>query len=144
MTDTRTNQAAQASALDRTRAAATDAARRTAETIETNPLGIIVGGLAVGVLAGALLPRTDKEKELLAPVGKRLGDTVTTAISSVREQGQNELQTRGFTRDAAQEQVKNLLGGLGKAVSTAVTGAAKSASGGQTQSPAANESGQQA
>lgn len=142
MTDTRTNQAAQPSALDRTRTVATDAARRTAETIETNPLGIIVGGLAVGVLAGALLPRTEKEKELLAPVGKRLGDTVTTAISSVREQSQNELQTRGFTRDAAQEQVKNLLGGLGKAVSAAVTGAAKSATGSQTQPTAANEGGQ--
>ena len=132
MTDTRSqaNQnAAQPSALDRTRDAAADAARRTAQSIEPNPLGIVVGGLAVGVLAGALLPRTAKEKELLAPVGKRLGETARTAIQTAREQGMNELQTRGFTRDAAQEQVKNLLGGLGKAVTTAATGAAKSVSG---------------
>lgn len=117
------------STLERTRDAASDAARRTAESIEGNPLGILVGGLAVGVLAGALLPRSEKEKELLAPVGKRLGDTARAAIDTAREQGRNELETRGFTRDAAQEQVKNLLGGLGKAVSSAATGAARSASG---------------
>ena len=128
MTDTR-NQSDQPSAIDRTRDAAAEAARKTAQSLESNPLGIVVGGLAVGVLAGALLPRTEKEKELLAPVGKRLGDTVRTAVSTAREQGMNELRTRGFTRDAAQDQVKNLLGGLGKAVSTAAAGAAKSVAG---------------
>lgn len=128
MTDTR-NQSTAQSALDRTRDAATDAARRTAQSIETNPLGIVVGGLAVGVLAGALLPRSAREKELLAPVGKRLGDTARTAISTAREQGRSELESRGFTRDGAQEQVKNLLGGLGKAVTAAAAGAGKSVTG---------------
>lgn len=128
MTDNR-NHPAQPSTLDRTRDAASDVARRTAQSIETNPLGIIVGGLAVGVLAGALLPRTEKEKELLAPVGKRLGESARAAIQTARDQGRSELETRGFTRDAAQEQVKNLLGGLGKAVATAAAGAGKSVTG---------------
>ena len=124
MTDTRSTQ-------DHTgkRDAARDAARRTAETLEANPLGIVVGGLAVGVLAGALIPRSQKEKELLAPVGKRLGETVTTAIATAKEQGRSELESRGFTKDAAQEQVKNLLGGLGKAATSAGQAAAKSATG---------------
>lgn len=133
MTDTRTpprpTQAEPAGKLDRARDAAADTARRTVEGIEANPLGILVGGLAVGVLAGALLPRSDKEKELLAPVGKRIGDTARAAIATAKEQGLSELETRGFTRDAAGEQVKNLLGGLGKAAASAGTAAVKSARG---------------
>jgi hypothetical protein len=126
MTDSRTtSDTSQQSARDR----AAEAARRTAESLESNPLGIVVGGLAVGVLAGALLPRSQKEKELLAPVGKRLGDTARTAIDTAREHGRSELESRGFTKDAAQEQVKNLLGGLGKAVTTAGQAAAKSVTG---------------
>ena len=126
MTDSHTtSDTSQQSARDR----AAEAARRTAESLESNPLGIVVGGLAVGVLAGALLPRSQKEKELLAPVGKRLGDTARTAIDTAREHGRSELESRGFTKDAAQEQVKNLLGGLGQALSTAGTAAVSSVRG---------------
>ena len=118
-----------AGALDRARDSAADAARRTVEGIEANPLGIVVGGLAVGVLAGALLPRSDRERELLAPVGKRLGETARAAIATAKEQGLSELETRGFTRDAAREQVKNLLGGLGAAASNAGSAALGAARG---------------
>lgn len=134
MTDTRTpprphQDDASDSAFARTRDAAADAARRTAQGIEANPLGIVVGGLAVGVLAGALLPRSDKEKELLAPVGKRLSDTARSAISTAKEQGLAELGTLGLTRDAARDQVRNVLGGLGKAAAAAGTAAVTSARG---------------
>ena len=121
--------------------AASEAARRTAEGLESNPLGLLVGGLAVGVLAGALIPRSAKEKELLAPVGKRLGEGARAAIDTVREQGRSELESRGFTKDAAQEQVKNLLGGVSKAVSAAGTVAAKSVTGKADQTPGATSSG---
>lgn len=133
MTDTRTpprpHQAEPDGRLDRARDTAADAARRTVEGIEANPLGILVGGLAVGALAGALLPRSDKERELLAPVGKRVRDTARAAIDTAKEQGLSELETRGFTRDAAREQVKNLLGGLGAAASSAGSAALGSARG---------------
>lgn len=109
--------------------AASDAARRTAQGLESNPLGLVVGGLAVGVIAGALLPRSAKEKELLAPVGKRLGDTARAAIGTALEQGKSELENRGFTKDAAQEQVKNLLSGVSNAISAAGNVAAKSVTG---------------
>lgn len=144
MTDTRTpprpqqgaQQTEQAGAFDRARDTAADAARRTAESIEANPLGIVVGGLAVGALAGALLPRSDKERQLLAPVGKRVRDTARAAIDTAKEQGLSELENRGFTRDAAREQVKNLLGGLGAAASSA-GGAALSSARGKSENDAA-------
>lgn len=117
------------SSIERARAAATDTTRRTVESLEQNPLGILVGGLAVGALAGALIPRTDKEKELLAPVGKRLSEGARAAAQTAREAGRSELESRGFTADAGREQFQNLLGGLGKALSSAGAAAAKSARG---------------
>ena len=115
----RPRQAESAGAVDRSR----DTARRTVEGFEANPLGILVGGLAVGVLAGALLPRSAREKELLAPVGRRIGDTARAALDSAKATGLSELEARGITRDAARDQVKSLLEGVGKAAATAGTAA---------------------
>ena len=41
------------------------AGRRTANTVQDNPLAALIGGLGVGMLIGALLPRTRRETELL-------------------------------------------------------------------------------
>ena len=112
---------------DRARAVTTDATRRTVEAVEGNPLGILVGGLAVGALAGALLPRSDKERELLAPVGKRLGETARAAADAAKQAGHAELQNRGLTADAGRDQFKSLLGNVAKALSSAGAAGAKAA-----------------
>ena len=115
------------SAQERARAKATDVSRRTAQAVEANPLGLLVGGLAVGAIAGALIPRTDKEKELLAPVGKRLSDGARAAAQAAKEAGKSELESRGLTADAGRDQVKTLLSGFGKALTTAGAAGAKAA-----------------
>ena len=112
---------------ERARAAAADVTRRTVEAVEANPLGLLVGGLAVGAIAGALIPRSDKEKELLAPVGKRLKEGATAAAAAAKEAGKSELESRGLTADAGRDQVKTLLSGFGKALSTAGAAGAKAA-----------------
>ena len=106
---------------------AADAARRASESIETNPLAVVAGGLAVGAIAGALLPRSAKEKELLAPVGKRLGETARQAFAAAKEAGTQELDGAGLTPGAARERGKELLGGLSKALSSAGAAAAQAA-----------------
>ena len=110
-----------ATAYDR----ASDAARKAVEGIDANPLGILVGGLAVGVLAGALIPRSAKEKELLAPVGQRLHATARAAADAAKEVAKSELQNRGLTADAGRDQVRSLLAGVGQALATAGSAAAK-------------------
>lgn len=95
--------------------------------LESSPVGILVGGLAVGLIAGALLPRSQREKDLLAPVGQRISDTARSAVQAAREAGQAELETRGLTRDGAREQVRGLVEGVVQAVSTAGAAAAKGA-----------------
>ena len=108
--------------------AALDQSKHTAsQTINASPLGIVAGGLALGALAGALLPRSDKEKELLAPIGKQLGDRVRAATEAARAAGQEEFANLGLTKDGAKDQVKTLFDGVTKALSTAGAAAAKSA-----------------
>ncbi|HEX8668626.1 MAG TPA: hypothetical protein VF727_09685 [Allosphingosinicella sp.] len=86
------------SARDRTAsayAAARDSARsatqRTAERIDTNPMAAVVGGLALGAIAGALLPRTQREEELLGPVGRRITDTAKEASRAARDASRQQL-----------------------------------------------------
>lgn len=115
----------------RAKDSAADAARRTSQGIESNPLAVVVGGLAVGAIAGALLPRSAREKDLLAPVGKRLGETARQAFAAAREAGTQELDGAGLTPGAARDRVKELLSGIGKALSSAGAAAAQATKQGQ-------------
>lgn len=60
------------SAYSSAREAASTARDRAGAGIEDNPLAALVGGLALGALAGAIIPRSQKEIEALAPIGDRL------------------------------------------------------------------------
>ena len=115
-------------ALDTTRETAREAARRAAEGIEANPLAVLVGGVALGVLAGAVVPRTEQEGKLLGPIGKRLNDTASGAAQAARDAGKAELDSLGLNKEAARDQVGKLLDGVAKAIATAGAAAAAKAS----------------
>lgn len=102
------------------------AARRTADTIEQNPLGVIVGGLALGVIAGALIPKSAREKAALAPVGKRIVSGAKGAASAAREAAAAELNVAGISRAAARDQIRKLAESVVAAARSA-TDAAKAA-----------------
>lgn len=106
-------------AVDLSRDKARDAARQTAETIETNPMGVLVGGLALGALIAAVIPRGRREKELLAPVGRRVAASATAAIAAAKAAGKEELDGLGLTRSAAKDQARSLFDGVVKAATTA-------------------------
>jgi len=52
-----------------------------------NPLGAVVGALAVGVLAGLAFPITDIEREKVSPLGDTLRDSAQTTASEVVDHG---------------------------------------------------------
>ena len=106
-------------ALETARDAAGKAAQQTAATLESNPVGVIVGGLALGAIVAAVLPRSAREKEMLAPVGRRIGATVTAAIAAAKDAGRQELDEVGLTRSSAQDRVHSLFEGVIKAASSA-------------------------
>jgi ElaB/YqjD/DUF883 family membrane-anchored ribosome-binding protein len=108
---------------------AKETARKTAEGIEANPLSVLVGGVALGVLAGALIPRSEREARLLKPVGQRITDAARGATGAAKEAGLAELDGLGLSPTAAKDTVGKLIEGLLKAVSNAGSAAAKGAMG---------------
>lgn len=96
---------------------------------EANPLALVAGGIAVGALVGALLPRSERERTLLAPVGGKLSAGVAAALDAAKEAGLAELDGAGISRDAARDQVRGLVDGLLKAASSAGSAAAQAAAG---------------
>ncbi|RYY33512.1 MAG: hypothetical protein EOP59_17530 [Sphingomonadales bacterium] len=84
--------------------------------IESNPLALVAGGVALGAVIGALIPRPQKEKELLAPVGKRIAEGATAAAAAAREAGKAEIDAILPQREAAKEQI-------GKVIESAFTAA---------------------
>jgi hypothetical protein len=69
--------------------------QRTAESFDSAPIAAVIGGLALGAIAGALLPRTRREEELFGSVGRRINDGARDAVRAARDAGRDQLD--GFT-----------------------------------------------
>jgi gas vesicle protein len=106
-------------AIDTTGESLRDFAGKAASGIEANPISALVGGIALGAVAAAFVPRTAQEARLLAPVGQRLSDTALGAIDAAKDTAKTELGVLGLSRDSARSQVSRILEGVLQAVSTA-------------------------
>jgi hypothetical protein len=104
-----------------------DAVKRAGDAMEANPLAVLAGGAAVGLLAGLAIPRGRKEAELLGPVGKRMTAAATAAASAARDTGFAELEAHGISGKAAKAQINRLLEGVVEAAGTAGQAAASAA-----------------
>jgi hypothetical protein len=93
------------------------------EKLQENPMAAMVGGLALGVLIGTLLPRGEREAALLGDLGTRIGDAARDAFDAARATGQEKLDELGLTKDGARDKVKTLLDGALEAASAAGTAA---------------------
>jgi len=58
-----------------------------------NPIPLALGSLAVGALAGLLIPETQKEHETLGPMADNLKQAVTTTAQEAVEHGKQVAQT---------------------------------------------------
>ncbi|MGN6374702.1 MAG: hypothetical protein ACTHMG_04005 [Sphingomonas sp.] len=114
-------------AFDSSKQLTKQASARAGGLAEERPLALLAGGVAVGAVLGALLPRTAREADLLGPLGKRLNDSATAAIKAARETGRQELDQAGVSRDAARAQVQRLVDGVMSAASNAGGAAVKAA-----------------
>ena len=103
------------------KANARDAAHSAKEAIETNPLGLLAGGLAVGIVAGALVPRSERERQALGTLGARLAEGAVAAAAAAKTSGKEQLSSALLSREGARESV-------GKVLQSAVS-AAKDAGG---------------
>ncbi|MHA6719407.1 hypothetical protein ACX40Y_08120 [Sphingomonas sp. RS6] len=80
--------------------------------ITDNPALLLAGGVAVGVLIGMLLPRFERERAALEPIGRRLAEGATAAAQAARESGRQQLDSLIPDADATKERVSALFGNV--------------------------------
>lgn len=94
--------------LGSARETATQARRKTADGIDASPVAALLGGLALGALAAAVLPRTRKEDEVLGNLGGKINDTARNAATAAKEAGRDKLDELGITKETAIDKAKEL------------------------------------
>jgi hypothetical protein len=103
--------------------AARAAGRKAADGVDAFPVAALVGGLALGAVLGALLPRTRQEEELLGSIGGAINDRAKEALGAARDAGQSKLDELGINTDAAGKQVGKLIDSLSQVAESAGTAA---------------------
>jgi ElaB/YqjD/DUF883 family membrane-anchored ribosome-binding protein len=102
-------------AYDNARERASVAREKAGQGIGEAPLLALGGGLALGALIGAVLPRTKVEERLLGDVGGRITGGARTAFDAAREAGREKLAELNITPDAGKGAVQTLVDGLTEA-----------------------------
>ncbi len=82
------------------------AARKSAGVAQENPLGLAIGSIAVGFLAGMLIPSTRVENEKLGPVADQVKDQAQATASEALEHGKQVAQEVASTAQQSAQQVK--------------------------------------
>jgi ElaB/YqjD/DUF883 family membrane-anchored ribosome-binding protein len=115
-----------AEAVAATKRGARVAAEKTATGIEQNPLAVLIGGIALGAIAAALLPRTAREDSAVGAVGKKVRATASDAVKAARATGKDQLDALGVNADTARDQFKDIIGKITKAATSAAEAAGES------------------
>ena len=100
------------------------ATKKAVESVDAFPVVALAGGLALGAVIGALLPRTKQEEELLGPIGGQLTGKALNAAHAARDAGQAKLNELGISTDAAGKQVGKLIESISQVAESAGTAAA--------------------
>jgi ElaB/YqjD/DUF883 family membrane-anchored ribosome-binding protein len=80
-------------------------ARRTAGLAQENPMGLAVGSLAVGFLAGMLLPSTTIEKEKVGPVADQVREKVKETGQEALDRGRQVVESLPQAAEEAKQSV---------------------------------------
>ena len=100
------------SAYETARERASGATQRASQQVSTYPVGAVIGGFAVGALVAAVLPRTEREKELFGEYGHKLTDAAREAARNAADAGREQMD----------EIAESAVNKVGSAVVGAVTG----------------------
>jgi hypothetical protein len=101
---------------------------KTSDGIDKNPLAIVLGGMAIGAIVGALLPRTERETKVLGKAGKKLNKKARKMAEAAKTAGKDQVESLGLNGDALRLQFRDLVSKAAvavKAASQAATDAAK-------------------
>ena len=102
-------------------------ARNVGRTMQRNPLGLVIGGAAVGFVAGLLLPSTSVEDEHLGDVSSRVKDVASEAGRDAVERGKDVAEAAMETvREEGTQQGRELASDLTERVQQETPEAARS------------------
>ena len=97
---------------------------KAAERLEGNPVAALIGAVALGVVAGALIPASRRENKLLAPIGSRLTQAGKVALLAARESGRERPGVMDVNREAGSGQLDRFIDIAIRLASVAITAAA--------------------
>ena len=103
---------------------ASTARQTTADGIDANPVVAVIGGLALGAIAAAMLPVSRRERDALGDVGRRVNDAAREAAKAAKDAGQGKIDELGL-RDAAKQSLGDLASKAGEAARSSATAAAQ-------------------
>lgn len=92
---------------------------RTGDGIDKNPLAIVLGGIALGAIVGALLPTTEREKKVMGKTGKKLNKKAKEMAKAAKAAGKQQVDSLGLNGDAVREQFRDLVSKAALAVKAA-------------------------
>jgi ElaB/YqjD/DUF883 family membrane-anchored ribosome-binding protein len=92
-------------AVETVRDTARTAGRRTADGVEANPVAAVVGGLALGAIVAALLPKTRQEEKVLGGAGRKVTDTARQAVQAAKDASLQQMDELGLSKDGIQRRL---------------------------------------
>ena len=115
-------------AYDTARERASKARERTSDGIDSNPVAALVGGLVLGGILAAVLPKTRREEEMLGDYGRKINERAREAARAAKDAGVGKLDELGYNRQNAEEKLRTLRSDFADIASTAaqrIKGAAR-------------------
>jgi ElaB/YqjD/DUF883 family membrane-anchored ribosome-binding protein len=94
-------------------------ATKTHDGIDKNPLAIVLGGIAIGAIVGALLPTTEREKKVMGKTGKKLNKKAKEIAKAAKAAGKQQVDSLGLNADTVREQFRDLVSKAALAVKAA-------------------------
>jgi len=113
--------------VEQSRELARKAKAKTSDGIDQNPLAIVLGGIAIGAIVGALLPRTERETKVLGKTGKKLNKKARKMAEAAKAAGMSQVDTLGLNGDAMRMQFRELVSKAALAVRAAGQAATEAA-----------------
>jgi ElaB/YqjD/DUF883 family membrane-anchored ribosome-binding protein len=102
-----------------TRHLANKAAIRSGDTIDQNPLAMVIGGIALGAIIGALLPKSEREEKILGGTGEKLNAKAREMANAAKAAGKEKIDNMGINRESARDQFRDLVSKATEAVKAA-------------------------
>jgi ElaB/YqjD/DUF883 family membrane-anchored ribosome-binding protein len=118
---------AAARGVQQSRDMAHKAAIKTGDGIDKNPLAIVLGGIALGAIVGALLPRTERETKIMGKAGKKRNKKAKSMANAAKAAGKDKVDSLGLNGDAVREQFRDLVSKAAEAVRAAGQAATEAA-----------------